>query len=107
MFTQESAIKYALKYIAAAKKLDIKIERAILFGSYSTGLQQEQSDIDLAIVSKDFTDNPLDNWKRIGPATIKFNLIEPHLFTWKDYKRKNSFIHEEIIKNGIEIPLHD
>ena len=37
MCTKEFAIKYARKYLAMATELDIKIEKAFLFGSYSSG----------------------------------------------------------------------
>ncbi len=105
MHTQDAAIKYAQKYLLMTQSLHIKIEKAFLFGSYSKNSQNKYSDIDLAIVSKDFTDNPLENWKKVGRATIKYHLIEPHLFTWGDYEGNSSFLMEEILKTGIEIPI--
>lgn len=105
MRTQKSAIKYAEKYLLMTKKLNIKIEKAFLFGSYSQNTQHKYSDIDLAIVSKDFTDNPLENWKKVAIASIKYNLVEPHLFTWSEFKGNSSFLREEILKTGIEIKI--
>lgn len=105
MRTKDSAIKYAKKYLLMAQGLNIKIEKAFLFGSYSKDAQTNYSDIDLAIVSKDFGENPLENWKMVALASIKYNLIEPHLFTWQEYKKSNSFLMEEVLKNGIEIKV--
>lgn len=105
MRTQDSAIKYAQKYLQMIKDLNINIEKAFLFGSYSKNSQGQFSDIDLAIISKDFTDNPLENWKRVGQANIKYNLVEPNLYTWEDFKKQDSFLNEEVIKKGIEIPI--
>jgi len=87
------------------KDLNIRIEKAFLFGSFSQNKQRQFSDIDIAIVSKDFTDNPLENWKKVGLANIKYNLVEPHLYTWKEFKSGNSFLKEEILKTGIEISI--
>jgi uncharacterized protein len=105
MRTKDSAIEYSRKYLAMVKELNIKIEKAFLFGSYSNNQQRQHSDIDLAIISKDFSDDPLENWKKVGLANIKYNLVEPHLYTWKDFKGRNSFLIEEVLKKGLEIKL--
>ena len=41
----------------------IRIERLILFGSWAKGTQQEGSDIDVVVISKDFENK--DYWERI------------------------------------------
>ena len=105
MLTKNAAIKYAKKYLVMTKSLDVTIEKAFLFGSYTTNSQTQYSDIDLAIISKDFTENPLENWKMVSLANIKYNLVEPHLFTVADYEGNSPFLVEEILKTGIEIPL--
>jgi len=105
MRTKDSAIKYAQQYLLMIKDLNIRIEKAFLFGSFSQNKQGQFSDIDIAIVSKDFTDNPLENWKKVGLANIKYNLVEPHLYTWKEFKSRKSFLKEEILKTGIEISI--
>lgn len=105
MRTQDSAIKYAQKYLRMISNLNIKIEKAFLFGSYSKHSQGQFSDIDIAIISKDFTENPMDNWRKVGEANIKYNLVEPHLYTMEDFKKKDSFLNKEVIEKGIEIPI--
>ncbi|MBI5149346.1 MAG: nucleotidyltransferase domain-containing protein, partial [Candidatus Omnitrophica bacterium] len=43
---------------------NVHVERLILFGSWARGTQQEGSDIDVVIVSSDFTGK--DYWTRIN-----------------------------------------
>lgn len=43
---------------------DIHVDKLILFGSWAKGTQQEGSDIDVVIISKDF--NGKDYWSRIN-----------------------------------------
>ncbi len=105
MRTKNSAIEYSKKYLSMVQNLNIKIEKAFLFGSYSKNQQRQFSDIDITIISKDFSDNPLENWKKVGLANIKYNLVEPHLFTWQDFKEKDGFLTSDVIKKGIEIKL--
>jgi predicted nucleotidyltransferase len=106
MHTREAGLRYAKQYLDAVMKTTIQIDKAIMFGSYAKNTAQEYSDIDLALISKDFTDNPIENVKML-PVSMKFAKIEPHLFTWKDYQGGDPFLIEEILKTGIEIPLHD
>lgn len=42
------------EYIKAIKSRNIRVEKAFLFGSYAKGLEVEDSDIDVAIISPDF-----------------------------------------------------
>lgn len=44
--------------IAYVKKLneEIRVNRVVLFGSYAKGASRTESDVDLAVVSEDFTD---------------------------------------------------
>ena len=87
------------------QNLNIRIEKAFLFGSYSKNQQRQYSDIDIAIISKDFSEDPLENWKKVGLANIKYNLVEPHLFTWKDFKENDGFLTREVIKKVVETKL--
>ena len=43
---------------------NVHVERLILFGSWARGTQQEGSDIDVVIISSDFTGK--DYWTRIN-----------------------------------------
>lgn len=81
----------------------IRLEKAILFGSYAKGKAGKWSDLDIALVSKDFTGIGFYDCKRINPFIIKVDSrIEPHPFTTEDFTRDNLFV-DQILKEGIEI----
>ncbi len=104
MYSKSAGIKYVKEYLREVKANNIKVDRAILFGSYAKNKANRYSDIDLAIISNIFNQNPLRNRGILTPINVKFTKIEPHTFTIKDFKKSDPFI-EEILKTGIEIPI--
>ena len=105
MFTKQTLMKYITDYIAECNRLGVHFKKVILFGSYARSTAHEWSDIDLALVSDDFTGTRWDNRGKISPANIKFLDIEPHLFNTAYFEEGAPFI-EEIIKTGMEINLN-
>ena len=83
--------------IETAEKLSkIKdINSAILFGSYAKLIQTENSDIDIAVITKNKT-NTTKLKKEISKINSK---IELHFFEEKDLKA-NDLLIKEILKNG-------
>lgn len=82
---------------------NIHIERAILFGSYAHGKEHEYSDIDVALVSKDFSGSRFDDNQRIAREKLNVNiLLETHPYTPEDFEH-SPFVRDEIIEHGIEI----
>ena len=104
MYSKSAGIKYVKEYLRVVKANNIKVDRAILFGSYAKNKANRFSDIDLAIITNIFNQDPLKNRSILTPINIKFTKIEPHTFTIKDFKKSDPFI-EEILKTGIEIPI--
>lgn len=91
------------KFLNLLKGANIKIERALLFGSYARGNAGEWSDIDVAIVSPDFSGTAFYDSKKLAPFVIKVDTrIELHPFTPDDFTENNEFV-REILKNGIEL----
>ena len=45
------------KYISVLRTGGVRLDGAYLFGSYSRGTADEGSDIDMALISKEFTGN--------------------------------------------------
>lgn len=89
------------QFLANLKELNISLSKAILFGSYSRNTYNEFSDIDIALVSPDFSGNPYYDNEKIRES--KFNSsydIEAHTFTEDEFNSGNPFI-KEILKNGI------
>ena len=76
----------------------------ILFGSYATDKFTDDSDIDIAVFSNLFSDNPISNVDLIANAWIQFPLLDIKTFHTSDFER-DSLILEEVKKNGIEINI--
>ncbi len=79
----------------------IKAQKLILFGSYSTGQNREDSDIDLVVISRDF--NGKSYWDRIdilSQAIYRvFEPIEATAFTPEEWESGDSLI-ADYAKNG-------
>ena len=91
------------KFLNALLQNDIPIKRAILFGSYARGTQNEWSDIDLAIVSDVFIGNRFDDRKRIRPINLSISAdLEVLPYTPEDFTEDDPFV-KEIIETGIEL----
>ncbi len=90
------------KYIEKISKY-YKIEAIILFGSYAKGTENEDSDIDIAIISSDFNDIIEDGANLIGYTWKIDTRIEPHPITTEDYENvANPFV-KEVIDTGIKV----
>ncbi|MCX6154523.1 MAG: nucleotidyltransferase domain-containing protein [Candidatus Kapabacteria bacterium] len=99
---KESLKKIIDDFIEECKIRNIFFSKVILFGSYAKGHSNEDSDIDLALVSDQFSGNPFADWHKLSPINIKFSLIESHPFSSKYFEESDPFI-EEIKRTGIRI----
>lgn len=80
-----------------------KIEAIILFGSYAKGTENEDSDIDIAIISSDFKDI-IDDGANLIDYTWKIDTrIEPHPITTEDYENIATPFVQEVINTGIKV----
>ncbi|MBA7516509.1 hypothetical protein ES705_08557 [subsurface metagenome] len=100
-----NAIKISTSYLKRLRDSNIKFSEAWLFGSYAKGVQNANSDIDLAIVLDDSETKNFETEVRLmvirdGDETI----IEPHAFT-KDEFEMHTPIVEQIIENGERIRI--
>ena len=80
-----------------------KIEAIILFGSYAKGTQNEDSDIDIAIISSDFKDIFDDMADLIGYTWKIDTRIEPHPISKEDYDKIATPFVQEVIDTGIKV----
>lgn len=80
-----------------------KIEAIILFGSYAKGTENEDSDIDIAIISSDFNDIIEDGAKLIGFTWKIDTRIEPHPITKEDYEKVSNPFVQEVMNTGIKV----
>ncbi|GIK12854.1 MAG: nucleotidyltransferase domain-containing protein [Candidatus Brocadia sp. AMX2] len=104
MVTVSDEILEKLKrFLSMLSVSGLHIERAILFGSYAKGTASRWSDIDIALVSKDFTGVGIYDRKRINPFLVKVDSrIEPHPFRPEYFNEDDPFV-KEILKQGIEV----
>lgn len=98
-----TALKLVNQFIELLEQNNLKIDKAYLYGSYAKGENNELSDIDLALVSDDFTGDLWDDKKllREYKAQVSWD-ISPLPMTNNDF-RNSHFVRDEILKYGIEI----
>ncbi|MDP3582441.1 MAG: nucleotidyltransferase domain-containing protein [Ignavibacteria bacterium] len=93
-----------LRYINAIRQY-FEIDSVFLFGSYATGAESSDSDIDLAIVSSSFSDNRFNDNVILGKLTWGIDTrIEPIGFTPEEFQAR--FLAQEIRTKGLEVPFN-
>ena len=102
MYSRQIAIDYSKEFLKACKALPIKIDKAILFGSVARDEANEDSDIDLALFSKQFSENVFLNIDMIFPAYKDFNNLDLKFYNSDEFE-KGGLLLDEIKQTGIEI----
>ena len=100
----EEFIKLIEEFIKLIKEDNIQIEKVILFGSYANGTYNEDSDIDLAIISHNFKAEECVN--NMSNLLLKANKLKADIqilpFSVKEYNEPIGIM-EEILRTGVEI----
>lgn len=97
-------LKIINHYLESLKTDGVKVEELILFGSHAKGTAKSWSDIDLAVVSKDFGKDSQSELVNLLNTRDKVSIdIEPHPFNPKDLLAKWDPLAHEIRKYGIVI----
>ena len=95
--------KIIIRFINELADNDIKVEQAILFGSYAQGTFDDWSDIDLAIVSKAFTGERFSDRNKIRRIKLGISCdLEPMPYNPVDFNTDDPFV-KRILKTGISI----
>jgi len=90
------------KFIEEIKK-QYNVTAIILFGSYAKGTQNEDSDIDIAVISDDFEDI-YDCMAILMGMTWDIDArIEPHPITTEDYENISNPFVKEVVDTGIKV----
>lgn len=98
------ALNIAQEY-AVAVKANFDNIRIILFGSYAKGNFNDDSDIDIAVVFKDYS-NSFDMQLELMRLRRKIDSrIEPHPFRESEFELSNPIVNE-IIKYGQAIEIN-
>lgn len=96
-------LKIIREYLDILRKNNIGISKTYLFGSYANGNQDKWSDIDLALVSEDFS--VVRFFDKVNLKSFKKFVsmdISPLPFLEDDFNKSN-FARDEIIAKGIRI----
>ena len=79
------------------------VNSIILFGSHAKGIADENSDIDIAIISDDFEDIYDCMAVLMGMTWDIDARIEPHPIKKKDFDEVSDYFIKEIIDTGIKV----
>ena len=80
-----------------------KISRVYIYGSFAKGISHKWSDIDLAIISPDFSDDTFyDRLSLMHIAASIDDRIEPHPFSSNRFNINDPLVNE-ICENGIQL----
>lgn len=95
------------KYIDSVAKQQPGLISAYIFGSFTRNTQRPESDIDVALVIENLSDNErFDTQVKLMMLASKIdNRIEPHPLSSEDMMSDNPFA-VEIRKTGIEIKVN-
>ena len=99
---QKTAFNIVKNYVTHLRRNKIAIEKAYIFGSYARGNFNEDSDIDLALILKNLSNNFIMQVELMKLGRQIDSRIEPHPFDESDFNTSNPFANE-ILKNGIKV----
>jgi uncharacterized protein len=104
-----AVLKKIERFVDALKKEGIGVERVIVYGSYAGGRQTEDSDIDIAIVSGDFGNDPVEEGMRLFKiAGAIDSRIEPIPISVESFEKDTWLpLIYEIREKGIEVYAND
>lgn len=92
------------KYAEEVARDGITIEAVYFFGSRAKGGETKDSDLDVCVVSDDFSGDKVEDTKRLYKLTKNVSLmIEPHPMRLDEFGDKYNFLAQEIKRTGVRI----
>jgi predicted nucleotidyltransferase len=103
--TKREAVKSIRKFIKALKQEGIAVDRVILYGSYARGKTRPDSDIDVAVVSKNFGKDRIEEGMTLFRIAGKIDpRLEPIPISPESYQNDTWVpLIYEIKEKGIEL----
>jgi uncharacterized protein len=94
---------YVWGYLSSLEIQGVHVEQAYLFGSWAKGTEHKDSDIDLAIISKNF--KTWDKKNRLLAKAKRFDFcnIESHGFHPDSFKVDENPVVSEVKQTGIKL----
>lgn len=105
---QKQVIDKIKLYLTKLKDCNINVYKAFIYGSYAAGTNDENSDIDVAIISEDLGKNYLQEMRLLMKLTRDIDLmIAPDPYSLEDYNNasRGDFLWQEVIEKGLPILL--
>lgn len=101
----KNILQIIIKYVEELSK-EITISKVIIFGSYAKNCYNADSDIDIAIFSKDFKNSSkIDDMSLLLIKTSGLGIdLQPQPFTLEDYLNPDGIV-KEIIDTGVELKV--
>ena len=107
MVDEHNQITVIVKDFAdALRKRKIDFDYMVLFGSHADGQANDDSDIDVAVVSQEFGKEPLKEAQNLYKIMIEDKLdlrIEPRTFSSAEIADGKNYFAKEILAKGIVI----
>ena len=102
--TEDRSVKTARLFIDSLRASGIDVSEAYLFGSVSKGLDDKDSDIDLAVVSRDFQGIRYHDIKKISKHRRKVDSrLEIHPFSRQEVEQDPPQFFLKIKQEGMRI----
>ena len=103
MAKKNDDVKKIVKFFLEQVNKQYRIIEAYLYGSFAKGNASEWSDIDVAIISSDFSDDLFDERLNLMQMAASVDdRIEPRPFKSELFDRNDPLVYE-ITKNGIQL----
>lgn len=95
------------EYCVSLKNAGVRIDKVILYGSYAKGNPREESDIDVAVISRHFGKDKIEEgmllFRIAGEVDAR---IEPVPISLESYENDTWIpLIYEVRKNGLTIPI--
>lgn len=98
-----SVLKAVSGFLERLRKSGLRLEAAYLYGSHASGTARLDSDIDVALISEDFSGNWLEDHEKTVGALLKCDVrIEPVRFRPEEFRDENPLAWE-IKTRGIKL----
>lgn len=103
---QKQIVEKVKLYIKKIKENNINVYKVFIYGSSALDINNEYSDIDVAIISPDLGKNYLQEMRLLMKLTRNIDLmISPDPYSLEDYNKAGhgDFLWQEIIQKGVSI----
>jgi len=101
---KDISVKKARLFLDSLREAGIDVSEAYLFGSVVTGLSHKDSDIDLAVVSREFQGVRYHDMKKISRHRRKIDLrLEIHPFSSQEVEQAPPQFFLKIKQEGLRI----